>query len=151
MEPERPGDDGPVVLFDGVCNLCEGAVRFLVLRDPAGVFRFAPLQSEVGRRLLARHGLSPDSLDTFVLVEGDRARVHSDAFLGIARRLPAPWSWLRVLALLPRRLRDAVYGVVVRNRYRWFGRKEACLVPTPELRARFLADPPGRAAPGQAS
>lgn len=134
------------MLFDGVCNLCEGVVRFLVPRDPAGVFRFAPLQSEAGRRLLAGHGLPADTLDTFVLVEGERALVRSDAFLGIVRRLAAPWSWLRVLALVPRGLREAVYGVVVRNRYRWFGRKQACLVPTPELRARFLADSPGPAA-----
>jgi len=130
--------DQPILLFDGVCNLCSAVVRFVIRRDPAGRFRFAALQSETGRRLLARFGLPVDALDTFVLVDGARCFTRSDAAIELARRLPGAWRWLRLAAILPRRLRDALYGVVVRNRYRWFGRQESCMLPTPELARRFL-------------
>jgi predicted DCC family thiol-disulfide oxidoreductase YuxK len=131
-------NDQPILLFDGVCNLCSGAVRFVIRHDPAGRFRFAALQSETGRRLLARHGLPADAPDTFVLVEGARCFTRSDAAIEIARRLAGAWRWLRVVALVPRPIRDWAYGIVVRNRYRWFGRSESCMVPTPELAQRFL-------------
>ena len=139
--PPLPVDprEHPVVLFDGVCNLCEGAVRFAIERDPAARLRFAPLQSPLGRALLAHHGYDPDALDAVVLVDGDGAHDRSTAALRLALWLRAPWPWLaRPLLLVPRRLRDAVYGWIARSRYRWFGRRAECLVPTPELRARFL-------------
>jgi predicted DCC family thiol-disulfide oxidoreductase YuxK len=128
----------PVVLFDGVCNLCHGAVRFVLERDPAARFRFAPLQSEIGRSLLERHGLDPGALDTVVLVDAGGAHARSDAALRIARELGFPWSWLAALRALPRPLRDALYGIVVRRRYRWFGRRDACPPPPPRWRERFL-------------
>lgn len=128
----------PIVLFDGVCNLCHGAVRFLLERDPAARLRFASLQSGVGRALLAEHGIDADALDTIVLVDADGAHLRSDAALRIVRVLGPPWSWLRVLAALPRPLRDAAYDFVARNRYRWFGKKDACPMPRPEWTARFL-------------
>jgi predicted DCC family thiol-disulfide oxidoreductase YuxK len=128
----------PIVLFDGVCNLCHGAVRFLLERDPAARLRFASLQSGVGRALLAGHGLEPDALDTIVYVDAAGAHVRSDAALRVARELAPPWRWLAVLAVLPRPLRDALYGVVARNRYRWFGKKDACPMPRTEWTARFL-------------
>jgi predicted DCC family thiol-disulfide oxidoreductase YuxK len=128
----------PIVLFDGVCNLCHGAVRFLLERDPAARLRFAPLQSGVGRALLAEHGLDADALDTIVLVDADGAHLRSDAALRIVRVLGPPSSWLRVLAALPRPLRDAGYDFVARNRYRWFGKKDACPMPRAEWSARFL-------------
>jgi predicted DCC family thiol-disulfide oxidoreductase YuxK len=129
----------PIVLFDGVCNLCHRAVRFLLERDPAARLRFASLQSGVGRALLAEHGLDADALDTIVLVDADGAHLRSDAALRIVRVLGPPWSWLRVLAALPRPLRDAGYDFVARNRYRWFGKKDACPMPRAEWRTRFLA------------
>lgn len=129
---------GAIVLFDGVCNLCNGAVRFIVDRDPGGHFRFAPLQSDVGRELLARGGLQPDALDTMVLVEGDRCWTRSDAALRIVRRLSGAWPLLSVLRFLPRGLRDRAYRWVADHRYGWFGRRDICAVPTPDLRARFL-------------
>ena len=129
----------PIVLFDGVCNLCAGVVRFVVRRDPAGRFRFAALQSERGRCLLEAHGLDSESLDTFVVIEQGRAYTGSDAFLVVVRHLSGAWRLLRVVAWLPRPVRDGVYAVVVRNRYRWFGRRDACLVPTPDLARRFLS------------
>ena len=129
----------PIVLFDGVCNLCEGAVRFAIERDPTARFRFAPLQSPLGRTLLLRHGYDPDAIDAVVLVDGEGAHDRSTAALRLAAGLRGPWRWLASpLLLVPRRLRDAVYGWIARHRYRWFGRRAECLVPTPELRARFL-------------
>jgi predicted DCC family thiol-disulfide oxidoreductase YuxK len=131
-------DDAPILLFDGVCNLCSGAVRFVIRHDPRGRFRFAALQSETGRRLLVRHGLPPDALDTFVLIEGESCFTRSDAALELARRLGGAWRALAILRLVPRPIRDAAYGLVVRNRYRWFGKSDRCMVPTPELARRFL-------------
>jgi predicted DCC family thiol-disulfide oxidoreductase YuxK len=129
----------PIVLFDGVCNLCSGVVAFLIRHDRASRFRFAPLQSELGRALQVRHGLDPDALDTFVLVDDAGAHARSTAVLRILRELPAPWRWLWPLVAVPRPLRDALYGFVARRRYRWFGRRDRCFVPTPELRSRFLS------------
>jgi predicted DCC family thiol-disulfide oxidoreductase YuxK len=131
-------DEFPILLFDGVCNLCSGTVRFVIRHDPGGRFRFAALQSEAGRRLLVQHGLPADALDTFVLIEGARCFTRSDAAIELARRLGGAWRGLAWLRLVPRPIRDAAYGVVVRNRYRWFGRSESCMVPTPELARRFL-------------
>ena len=128
----------PVILFDGVCNLCNGFVQFVIARDPAGRFQFAALQSDSARRLLARlDGLGgiPDSI---VLVDNGRVYTRSAAALRIARGLPFPWSLARALIVVPRPLRDWLYDRVARHRYRWFGRKDVCVVPTPDLRARFL-------------
>ena len=133
-------NDPPVLLFDGVCNLCNGAVAFVIRRDPRARLRFAPLQSPAADALLASLGVARDRLpDSFVLVEDGRVHVRSTAALRVARRLRFPWPLLAVNLLVPRWLRDPVYDLVARNRYRWFGRREACMVPTAELRARFLA------------
>lgn len=131
-------NEPPILLFDGVCNLCSRAVQFVIRHDPAGRFRFAALQSPAGQRLLVEHGLPADALDTFVLIEGARCFTRSDAAIELARRLDGAWRWLRLAAVVPRPIRDWAYGVLVRNRYRWFGRRESCMVPTPELSQRFL-------------
>ena len=129
-------DQHPVVLFDGVCNLCNGSVVFIIRRDPRGVFRFAPLQSPAAASLLGeRAGTLPDSL---VLVENGRLYTRSDAVLRIVRRLRQPWPLASALVELPAPLRDWLYAWVARNRYRWFGKRDVCMVPTPELQARFL-------------
>lgn len=129
----------PILLFDGVCNLCAGAVRFAITRDREARLRFASLQSPEGQELLRRHGYEPGTLETVVLIDAAGAHDRSTAALRLLRQLPAPWRWLGpTLLVLPRPLRDAVYGFVARHRYGWFGRRDACLVPTPELRARFL-------------
>lgn len=130
-----------VVLFDGVCNLCSGAVRFIAERDPEGIFRFASLQSDVGRQLLRDHGVEPaeGDPDTIVLIDHGRPFERSTAALHIARRLGGPYRLIFLIgSLMPRFLRDLVYDFVARHRYRWFGKRDACMVPTPELRARFL-------------
>jgi predicted DCC family thiol-disulfide oxidoreductase YuxK len=134
------GDNAPraVVLFDGVCNLCNGFVQFVIPRDPLGHVRFAALQSEAARRLMAQTGVTPGSADSIVLVEGQHAFVRSEAALRIARQLRFPWPILYGLVVVPRPLRDWVYDIVARNRYRWFGRRDVCMVPGPETRDRFL-------------
>ena len=137
MKPMEPPAH-PIVLFDGVCNLCSGAVQFIIKRDPAGRFRFASLQSPLGEELLARFGIDRDVTDSVILVEGDRCYQESDAALRVARGMKGAWKALAVFRLIPRPLRDAVYRLIARNRYRWFGKQESCWLPTPELRGRFL-------------
>ncbi|MCA8831222.1 thiol-disulfide oxidoreductase DCC family protein [Hymenobacter pini] len=133
-------DASAIILFDGVCNLCNGFVQFIIRHDAAGRFRFAALQSEEGQAILRQYQLpTPTEPDSVVLVMGGQAYTHSAAALHILRGLGGGWWWLAGLGLLvPRRLRDAVYRLIARHRYRWFGRQEACWLPTPELRARFL-------------
>jgi len=130
----------PLVLFDGVCNLCHASVNFIIDRDPTSRFRFASMQSEAGRAALARHGLPTPVGDpeNMVLIEGDRAYDRSTAALRIARMLSGPVKLLWALILVPAFVRDAVYRFVARNRYRWFGKSDQCRVPSPDLRARFL-------------
>lgn len=127
-----------VLLFDGVCNLCNGSVNFIIDRDPAAYFKFAPLQSASGRALLEKHHLPSDRMDTLVLVEDDHAYVRSTAALRIARRLVSPWPLLALFLIVPRFLRDLAYKLIAANRYRWFGKSESCRLPTPALRSRFL-------------
>ena len=128
----------PIVLFDGVCNLCNNSVQFLIQRDPQARLRFTSLQSEAGQKLQAEHGINPESLDSMLLVEGGRLYRESDASLRMARYLKGAWPLLGAFRIVPRPLRNLVYRWVARNRYRWFGKTEACWLPTPELRARFL-------------
>lgn len=129
----------PTILFDGVCNLCNGSVQFILRRDPQARFRFASLQSEAGRRLVTEQGLDPEVLNSVILIEDGRVYRESTAALRIARHMSGAWKLLRVLVLIPRPIRDAVYRLIARNRYRWFGKSETCWLPTPELRARFLS------------
>ena len=128
-----------IILFDGVCNLCNGFVQFIIRRDPAGRFRFAALQSEAGQALLAAHGLAPVAEpESVLLLSGGRLYSHSDAVLQIARGLGWPWRLAGVGKVLPRTWRDALYRFVARHRYRWFGRQESCMLPTPALKNQFL-------------
>ena len=129
-----------VVLFDGECNLCNRAVQFVLRRDRRARFRFASLQSPAGRRLLAGIALPTPLPDSIVLLEAGRAFLRSGAALRIARGLGWPWRLFAALLLVPRPLRDWAYDVVARHRHRWFGRRSSCMVPTPELRDRFLPD-----------
>ena len=130
-----------LILFDGVCNLCNGFVQLVIRHDPAGRFQFAALQSEAGRAVLAAHGLDANAVASepeSVLLEVDGLLYsHSDAVLRIAQGLGGPWRLLLAGRLLPRTWRDAAYRFVARHRYRWFGRQESCWLPTPELKARF--------------
>lgn len=125
------------MLFDGTCNLCNGAVQFIIDHERAPTLKFASLQSEAASELLGAP-LGPGDPETVMLVEDGRTYTHSTAALRVARHLRAPWRWLVVFVVVPRFVRDAVYRWIARHRYRWFGKSETCRVPTPELRARFL-------------
>lgn len=130
--------DRPVILFDGVCNFCNSVVTFTIRQDKQRLFRFAALQSPVGQQLLGRYGLPTHSFDSFILIEKDKAYKSSTAALKLYGKLPWYWKWTQVFWIVPRFLRDAVYNTIARNRYKWFGRQDQCMVPTPELRSRFL-------------
>lgn len=127
-----------VVLFDGVCNLCNGFVQFIIRNDPAGRFHFGALQSAGAQALLAGSPLDPAALDTVIYVRRGQVLTRSSAALHILRGLRSPWPLAAVFFIVPGPVRDAVYRWVARNRYRWFGKRESCMLPTPELRARFL-------------
>ncbi|HET7897346.1 MAG TPA: thiol-disulfide oxidoreductase DCC family protein [Flavisolibacter sp.] len=130
--------DHPLVLFDGVCNFCNGAVNFLIKQDKKKVFRFAALQSEKGKELLMEYGFSSVFTNSFVLIENGKAYQKSTAALKAARYLSLYWKWTQIFWLVPKFLRDGIYDVIAKNRYRWFGRKEQCMIPTPDIRSRFL-------------
>ena len=127
-----------VILFDGVCNLCNGFVNFVIARDPAGRFQFGALQSAAAQRLLGSIDSREPWPDSIVLVERGRVWTQSAAALRVARALAFPWPLAYVFVVVPRPLRDWIYNRVARNRYRWFGQRAVCMVPTPELRARFI-------------
>ncbi len=129
---------GAIVLFDGVCNFCNGSVNFIIERDLAGYFKFAPLQSEIGEELIAKHGIDPTKTDSVILIEDEKAYLHSTAALRIARRLGGIWSMFYVFAVVPRPVRDLVYKLFAKYRYRLFGKQDSCMIPTPEIRERFL-------------
>lgn len=128
-----------IILFDGVCNLCNGAVQFAIKRDKKDVFRYAPLQSALGEKMIAERGIDSSLIDSMILVEPGKAYfLKSTAALRIAQEFGGLWRLLRVLELFPAGLRNSVYDLVAKNRYKWFGKKEACMIPTPELQAKFL-------------
>lgn len=127
-----------VVLFDGVCNLCNSSVQFLIKRDTNRIFKFASLQSEYGQRQLTKFGLPPDGFYSVVVIANDKIYQQSDAILVALKNLRGVWGLFYFFKVLPRFLRDAIYSFVARNRYRFFGKKDQCMIPTPELRDRFL-------------
>ena len=132
-------EDGPIVLFDGVCNLCHAAVRFILARDREARFRFASLESETGRDLTTEGIREGTSADSMILVEDGSTYARSEAAIRIAARLSLPWRALGVLRVVPRPVRDGAYDLVARNRYRWFGRKDFCPMPDEDIRDRFLS------------
>ena len=127
----------PVILFDGVCNLCNAAVNFVIRRDRHKRFLFAALQSEAGLRLRENLSLPPE-INTIILVSGNRAYTRSGAALRIARKLPLPYSILYGFIIVPPFIRNFVYNYVASNRYKWFGKKVSCMVPGPDISERFL-------------
>ena len=136
--PPLVSPDDRVILFDGICNLCDGSVQFILRVDRRRAFRLAAIQSPEGQAIMNWFGFSAGMSGTMLLVEGDRVSTRSTVVLRIASRLPFPWWLAGVGWILPRIVRDWVYDLVARNRYRWFGRREVCLVPGPEHEGRFL-------------
>lgn len=127
-----------VLLFDGVCNFCSAAVQFIIRNDPKGVFQFLPIQSEEGGRIYREHGFDPAKGETFLLLTQKGVFTRSDAALEIAQSFGGPWKLAGVFKLIPRPIRDVAYRIIAKNRYRLFGRQEQCMMPTPDIRARFL-------------
>lgn len=132
------GADRPVVVFDSICPLCSANARFILRHDRRRRFRLASMQSEAGAAFYRRFGIDPADPETLILVEGDRARRDSDAVLAIWSGLGWPWRAAAAFRIVPAALRDPLYRWVARNRYRWFGRRQTCWLPGPELADRFL-------------
>jgi predicted DCC family thiol-disulfide oxidoreductase YuxK len=137
MPTESP-DDESIVLFDGVCNLCSGFVQFVLPRDEAGQYRFASLQSDAGQALLAEHDLPRDELESVVLIEDGESHVKSAAIIRIATGLGGAYRLLSPFRYVPRSLRDRIYDFVADHRYRWFGKKDRCMMPSEDVESRFL-------------
>jgi len=128
-----------IILFDGVCNLCNGAIQFVIKRDKKDVFRYAPLQSEIGQQMISERGIDTFKTDSIILVEpGVAYYTKSEAALEIASEFGGLWPLFQIFKWMPASLRDMVYDFVARNRYTWFGKKNQCMIPTPELQAKFL-------------
>jgi predicted DCC family thiol-disulfide oxidoreductase YuxK len=128
----------PVIFFDGVCNLCNRVVQFVIKKDKKKVFRFASLQGKAGQEVLRRFNLSPDDLNSFIVLEGDRIYLRSAAALRVVKSLRGGWKLLYAGIILPRFIRDALYNWIARNRYKWYGKRNECMIPSPELKERFL-------------
>ena len=128
-----------IILFDGVCNLCNGAINFIIKRDKHKVFVYASLQSEIGQKLIAERNINTQEIDSILLIDPGIAYYHkSTAALQIAKHLRGGYPLLSVFFILPKFFRDWVYDIIARNRYKWFGKKDSCMIPTPELKALFI-------------
>lgn len=131
-------NDKPIILFDGVCNLCNGAVQFVIKHDLAGKFLFASLQSTAGQKLLQQFNIPSDNFNSFILLQNDKIFTQSTAALKVAKQLSEGWRLLYGFIIVPSFIRNAIYRLIATNRYKWFGKREVCMVPTPALQNRFL-------------
>ena len=127
-----------IILFDGVCNLCNGAVTFIIKRDKKDVFKFAALQSEIGQQLISKFNIDTSKVDSIILIDGEKHYEKSSAALRIAKYLSGAYPLLFGFMVVPKFIRNAVYDYIAKNRYKWFGKKESCMIPTAELKSKFL-------------
>ena len=127
-----------IVLYDGVCNLCNASVNFIIEHDPEARFQFAPMQEPAGQALLKKHGLEDLDMSSFVLIKDSSVFLRSTAWMHIVRDLRGPWKALSVFGVVPSFIRDGIYNFIGTNRYKWFGKKDMCLIPTPDIRKRFI-------------
>lgn len=134
---EISSNTNPVILFDGVCNLCNGSVQFVIKHDPKRQFRFASIQGDYGQQVLKQFHLPPDSLNSFILLKDNQIYTHSTGALKVAKQLSGAWPLLYVFIIIPPFIRNAVYQFIANNRYKWFGKKESCAIPSPELKSLF--------------
>nr|WP_121315084.1 thiol-disulfide oxidoreductase DCC family protein [Flavobacterium sp. 102] len=131
--------DKKIILFDGVCNLCNSSVQYVIKRDPKDVFRFVPLQSELGLKIIKHIGIDTTNTDSIIMYEPTKAYYYkSEAALKIINEFGGVYSLLQILTIFPKFISNTVYDYVARNRYKWYGKQEACMIPTPELKAKFL-------------
>jgi len=134
----RSTNNHKIILFDGVCNLCNSSVAFAIKRDKNDVFRFAALQSEIGKQLVSKFNIDTSKTDSIILIDDEKYYEKSSAALRIAKYLSGGWPLLYGFIIVPKLIRNAFYDYIAKNRYRWYGRKESCMIPTPELQAKFL-------------
>ena len=130
--------DHPIILFDGVCNFCNNAINFVIKKDKKRIFRYAALQSDAGQQLLKQYQLSTTDLDSFVLIYHAKSYKKTSAALQVAQILGGVWKLTGIFKIFPPAIRDVAYNIIANNRYRWFGKKESCMIPTPEVRSLFL-------------
>lgn len=128
----------PIILFDGICNFCNGAVNFTIKRDKKKVIKFAALQSESGAQLLQQYGLPANDLRSFLFIENGKVYNRSTAALKVCRHLTGLWPLCYAFIIVPAFIRNGIYDFIAKNRYKWFGQRQECMLPTPEVRARFL-------------
>lgn len=136
----QPTPNNPIILFDGVCNLCNSSVQFIIRNDPKHHFRFASLQSNLGQSILKQFNLPTNELSSFILLDKGKISVKSTGALKVVKQLSGAWPLLYIFIIIPAFIRDAVYEFIGRNRYKWFGKKEICWLPSPEIRALFLTE-----------
>ena len=131
-------EDKPIILFDGVCNFCNAGVNFIIRQDKKNIFRFAALQSKAGQELADKYQLPKENFNSFILIDKGKVYNRSTAGFKVYSKLPWYWKWTQLFWIVPRFITDAIYDLIARNRYKWFGKKEECMIPTPEIRSRFL-------------
>ena len=129
----------PIILFDGICNLCNTAIQFVIKHDPKEIFMFASLQSEIGQQILKKNNMPLQQLGSFVLLQNDIIYTKSTAAIKVAQQLNGLWKCFYIFNLVPVFIRDGVYNWIAKNRYKWFGKQEACMLPSPAMRKRFLS------------
>ncbi|MFT5077074.1 MAG: putative DCC family thiol-disulfide oxidoreductase YuxK [Flavobacteriaceae bacterium] len=127
-----------IILFDGVCNLCNSSVNFVIKKDKNDVFRFAALQSEIGKQYINKFNIDPSQTDSIILIDGDKHYIKSTAALNVTKSLKGGYPLLYAFIIVPKFIRNWVYDVIAKNRYKWYGEKESCMIPTPELKSKFL-------------
>jgi len=130
--------DKPVIIFDGVCNFCNALVNFIIKQDKKNIFLFAALQSESGKKLMEQYQINWQRTDSFILIEKGKAYMKSNAALRLYNKLPWYWKWTQIFWIFPKFIRNAVYNFIAKHRYKWFGKRDECMMPTPELKERFL-------------
>ncbi len=135
-------ENHPVILFDGVCNLCNASVQYVIKHDPKHIFRFASLQSSFAEKILLKHNLPLNNYNSFILLHNNQIYTRSAAALLVAKQLRGFIRFLYVFIIVPKFIRDAVYNIIANNRYKWFGRKNECWIPTPELKSLFIDELP---------
>ena len=135
---ENKLEEKPIILFDGICNFCNSTVNFIIRQDKKNIFRFATLQSGAGKILLEKYKIDWKETDSFVVIDNGKAYQKSNAGLHLYNKLPWYWKWTQVFWIVPRFIRDGVYDLIAKNRYKWFGKRDQCMLPSPGVKKRFL-------------
>lgn len=129
---------GQIILFDGVCNFCNGSVNFLIKRDSKGIFKYAPLQSEIGQNIIAKYNI-PETVDSIILLKENNIYIKSNAVIEIIKELKWYWEMLIIVKILPKKFRDLLYDLIANNRYKWFGKMDSCMIPDENVKSRFIS------------